>query len=111
MYKVKKTRRSTIRSVDRVEGERLIDKVARMMKAQEPITDGAPQIYTEKKDGVISAYNIRADRFDIAVEMMDTIHRGEVANRQAPSKPVDGEAEMKLEKGDGGTESIQASGD
>ena len=32
--------------------------------------DGAPIIYTERKDGVLPAYDIRTDRWEIAQEAM-----------------------------------------
>ena len=44
------------------EGERLEMKIKRMMANKEPIVDGAPEIFTEAKDGVLAAYNIRTDR-------------------------------------------------
>ena len=35
------------------------EKVRRIVNNNEPITDGAPIIFTEKKDGVLPEYNIR----------------------------------------------------
>lgn len=34
-----------------------------------------PTIYTEKKDGVRPEYDIRTDRFEIAIEAMDKINQ------------------------------------
>ena len=62
-----------IQSVEIQEGETIETKVARITQNKEPITDSAPIIFTEKKDGVLPAYNIRTDRFDIALEAMDKI--------------------------------------
>ena len=35
------------------EGETIETKVARIVQNKEPITDGAPMIYTEKEQGVL----------------------------------------------------------
>lgn len=44
-----------------------------------------PTIYTEKKDGVRPEYDIRTDRFEVAVEAMDKINQS-TANQIAKSK-------------------------
>jgi hypothetical protein len=54
-----------------IEGERIEDKVARLFEENQPINDGAPLIYTERKYGVLPAYDIRTDRFAIAQEAME----------------------------------------
>ena len=53
-----------------VEGERLELKIDRMTQNNEPIGDSAPLIYTPRKDGVIAAYDIRTDKWDIALNAM-----------------------------------------
>lgn len=62
-----------------IEGESIEQKVARIVQNKEPIKDGAPEIYTDRKDGVLPAYNIRTDRWDVALMAMDTIHKAEAA--------------------------------
>lgn len=37
------------------------------------ITETSPTIYTERKDGVMPEYNIRADKWDIAMEAMNKV--------------------------------------
>lgn len=54
-----------------IEGERIEEKVARLFEENQPINDGAPLIYTERKYGVLPAYDIRTDRFAIAQEAME----------------------------------------
>lgn len=85
------------------EGEPMEQKVRRILNNKEPITDGAPMIYTDKKDGVLAGYDIRTDRFEVAAEAMDKIHRSTLAKR-------DEAGVIKLEptkdKKDGGAESI-----
>lgn len=88
-----------IQSVEIQEGETIENKVARITQNKEPITDGAPIIFTEKKDGVLPAYNIRTDRFDIALEAMDKIGRSKAKKENAP-KPEDfGKVPNKTEGG------------
>lgn len=61
------------------EGESIEKKITRIVDNNEPVTDGAPLIYTEKKDGVVQGYNIRADKWDIAIEAMDAVNKTKVA--------------------------------
>lgn len=44
-----------------------------------------PTIYTEKKDGVLPEYDIRTDRFEVAIEAMDKINQSAV-NQIAKNK-------------------------
>lgn len=44
-----------------------------------------PTIYTEKKDGVQPEFDIRTDRFEIAIEAIDKINQS-AANQIAKSK-------------------------
>ena len=61
------------------EGETIEQKINRVVNNKEPITDGAPIIYTERKAGVQPAYNIRTDRFEIAIEAMDKVAKTNLA--------------------------------
>lgn len=54
-----------------------------------------PTIYTEKKDGVLPEYDIRTDRFEVAIDAIDKINQS-VANQAAKSK---GETEAVKEFG------------
>lgn len=44
-----------------------------------------PTIYTEKKDGVLPEYDIRTDRFEVAIDAIDKINQS-VANQVAKNK-------------------------
>lgn len=44
-----------------------------------------PTIYTEKKDGVRPEYDIRTDRFEVAIDAIDKINQS-VANQVVKSK-------------------------
>ena len=79
-------RKSQLESVEIVEGEPIELKIERITNNKEPITDGAPEIFTERKDGVISAYNIRTDRWEVAAEAMDKVSGSIQAKRDAKGK-------------------------
>ena len=77
-----------LKSIEIYEGESIETKCARILQNKEPITDTAPTIYTAKEDGVLPAYNIRTDRFDIAMDAYDKITRSSAKKEQAV-KPED----------------------
>lgn len=64
------------------EGERLECKIERMTENNEPIGETAPLIYTPRKDGVIAAYDVRTDKWDIALDAMNKVNktRGQIVN-------------------------------
>lgn len=65
--------------LEHLEGEPIEDKIRRILDENEPITDGAPIIYTDKKDGVRPEFNIRADKWDIAIQAMDKVSNYEAS--------------------------------
>lgn len=87
-----------------VEGERLELKIDRMTQNNEPIGDSAPLIYTPRKDGVIAAYDIRTDKWDIALDAMEKVNqtRGRISDlggmREA-KKSIDEEAKKAVANG------------
>lgn len=68
-------------------GETIEQKVRRIVNNKEPITDGAPLVYTDRKDGVQPAYDIRTDRWEIAVDAMDTVNKSIKAKREERHNP------------------------
>ena len=74
---------SNFKPVDLIEGETIEDKCKRLVETKEPIKDGAPILYTERKDGVLPAYDIRTDRWAIAQEAMDKNRKAIDAKRKA----------------------------
>lgn len=56
------------------EGENIMTKVRRILDENEPLTDGAPLIYTPKEDGVKPEYDIRTDKWQIAINAMDRVN-------------------------------------
>lgn len=82
LYKKTKIESGTLRVDTAEEGEMIEEKIGRILKNNEPITDGAPIVYTERKDGVRPEYDIRTDRFELAIEAMDKNTKGNIAKRQ-----------------------------
>lgn len=111
MYRRNELETTTIRSNTSYVGETIEDKIKRITNNKEPISDGAPLIYQERKDGVQPEYNIRTDRFEIAIEAMDKVAKAYAAKREERHKPKDlGEEankNMKKEEKNGGPEPIQ----
>ena len=68
------------------EGETIETKVARIVQNKEPITDGAPMLYTEKEQGVLPEYDIRTDKWEIAQNAMDVVHATNIAKSKELSK-------------------------
>lgn len=90
-----------LESVELYEGDSLEEKVEKILENKEPITDGAPLIFTERKNGVMAGFNIRTDRFDIAIEGMDKVNMAKQAMRETKAK----EMEAVPDKIEGGTPS------
>lgn len=81
-----KTRYLMIGNSKGSEGETIETKVARIVQNKEPITDGAPMIYTEKEQGVLPEYDIRTDKWEIAQNAMDVVHATNIAKSKELSK-------------------------
>ena len=81
MYRTNIPENTTIEYNDTYEGETIETRVARMIYNNEPILDGSPLIYTDRRKGVIAETNIRTDRFEVAIENMDKLHTDKLAKR------------------------------
>lgn len=78
---ISKHTRGTILRKSETEGETIEQKMARIITNNEPITDGAPIIYMERKDGIIPDYDVRTDRWDHAITAMDVNTKTKLAQR------------------------------
>lgn len=56
------------------------------MNNKEPIKDGAPLIYTDRKDGVQPAYDPRTDKWEIAADATTKIAKSFTARREERHK-------------------------
>lgn len=107
MYKPNKADKTTIKQNKSYEGETIEAKVRRIINNKEKITDGATQVYTDRKEGVLRETNIRTDRFDVALEATDNLTRSYRAKREEKHKPT---PEQGKESPTGGGEPLQATG-
>ena len=87
-------------------GETIEAKVRRITENNEPITDGAPIIYTNRDDGVLPAYNIRTDRWDIAQQAMDAVNQANLAKSKNYGK-IEQQEQNALESKEVGDTSSQ----
>lgn len=86
-------------------GETIENKIERMMNNNEPIGDIADIIYTERKDGVLPEYDIRTDKWDLAIDAMNQAHKQDYKKRADRLKEADNKpAETTLE---GGEETVE----
>lgn len=90
------------------DGESIEAKVKRITENNEPITDGAPIIYTNRDDGVLPAYNIRTDRWDVAQQAMDAVNQANLAKSKNYGK-IEKEDKNALDSTDMSNESSQSS--
>lgn len=72
---------TTIEVYDAAEGETIEQKIERLQETNDGIEDGAPLIYTEKAEGVIAAYDIRSDKWDIAMEARAMFNKENVTKK------------------------------
>lgn len=68
-------------------GETLIKKIQRILDENEPLTDGAPMIYTPKQAGVRDDCNIRADKWALAMDAMDRVNNYKLNEYLKKEKP------------------------
>ena len=61
------------------EGEAIEAKVRRLMETGEPIKDGAPLVFQERKEGVRPEFDIRSDKWEIAEGAMNMVAKAETA--------------------------------
>lgn len=81
---------TSLGNIKLAEGESIETRVRKMVESGEPITDTAPLIYTEKKDGIISDYDIRSDKFDVALEALDTLGKTSIAKNNQIAEEAKG---------------------
>lgn len=87
MYRKYRPSETTIDLNQCLEGETIEQKIRRVTNNKEPITDGAPIIFTQRKDGVKPEYDIRTDRFELAVDATDRMTKNHLAKREERHNP------------------------
>lgn len=76
---------------DLYEGERLIHKLQKATEGKNGLEETWPLTYTNKSDGVLPAYDIRTDRWEIAQDGMDKLYQAEaakLAKKQSPDSEM-----------------------
>lgn len=101
MYRTPLNEKTSIKLNKSLEGETIEQKIERITNNKEPIKDGAPLIYTDRNEGVKAGYNIRTDRFEVALDAIDYITKSNTAKRDAKAK-------MEVVKDSGESTSVQA---
>lgn len=82
MYRKNTIKITTLKHNKAYEGETLEVKIQRLVSNKEPLTEGVDLVYTERKEGVQAAYDIRTDRWEVAVEAMDKITQQKYLKRE-----------------------------
>lgn len=82
MYNKQKPNKTTLVVNKSKEGEFIEAKVRRILNNKEPIKDGAPRVFTERKDGVKPEYDIRADKWEAAVDVTTQISNSHSNKRE-----------------------------
>lgn len=88
-------------SVETYQGECIEKKVQRIVNESEPIEDGAPIIFQERADGVKPEFNIRTDRWEVAIDAMDKVSAEELSKytmtQEKPGEGIEAKKEQKVE--------------
>lgn len=105
MYKINTPTNTSLKINTSEQGETIEQKVQRITNNKEPITDGAPAIYTDRKDGVKPEYNIKTDRFEIAIDTIDKAAKTHITKRTEAPLPKPAEP---IAVPDGGPKPAQA---
>lgn len=82
MYKKPIFAKTSIIRTESTEGETIEMKMDRIVNQREPLTDGAPLIYTDLDEGVNPVYDVRTDRMEQALLAKDKPTRNELAKRK-----------------------------
>lgn len=78
-----KYKKTQIEVTPKDKGESIEEMLRRLTANKEPIPQNVPPIYTPKAEGLIPDYDIRADRFDVAIEARDKYARSKIAESAA----------------------------
>ena len=78
------TNGTQLRGETYTECETIEQKVERLTTTNEPINDSdITMIYTDRKDGVLPEYNVRTDKWEVAITGMDSVHKAYIEKRKA----------------------------
>lgn len=72
---------ATEAKVDIYQADYLEQKIEKLISNKEPIGKDVPLRYTERKEGIVKDYDIRTDRFEVARDAMEKVHKTKIAKR------------------------------
>lgn len=82
MYKYKIKFSTQIKCNDTTEAISIEEQMRQVTASNEPIENTSALIYTERGDGVLPGYDIRTDRFEVAIDAADRITAAIEAQRE-----------------------------
>lgn len=86
MYKPNRYRRTSIQTKELDQGIHLERAIERKINNQEPIGSEVATMYPEKKLGVLPSTNIKTDRFEVALDGVDTVQKSYQARSESKPK-------------------------
>ena len=101
-YKTPRMAKTLVNGVAKDYGETIEQKVERVVNNGEPIEDGAPNVYTERKHGVMAEHDIRTDRWEVATDAMDAVQKSTKAQREKKGITKDDVVKDEVESKDQG---------
>lgn len=107
MYKKPIFNRTSIRATNNEIGTHIHEKVKAIIEQGDNMQE-APLIYTDKADGVMAGYNIRTDKWEIAIDAMDKINKVRFAKGEEKRGKI---VEMKTDETGNKSEDKGESGD
>lgn len=78
MYKPKVKERRLLKVNHTYVAESMVMKIRKMLANKEPIEEEIETVYTNKKDGVMPAFDIRTDRWEVAQEAAGKMYNAEL---------------------------------
>lgn len=81
MYAKPKYHSTKVERNQSVQGEPMHIKIERMMTNGDKSDETVELIFTERNEGVLNGYNIRTDRFDIALDALSVAEKSTQARR------------------------------
>lgn len=82
MYRKQPMQSQKLKMSESTTGEMLEIKIARLMSNKETPDQTVPLIYTERSEGIQPAYDIRTDKWDIALDGMAKVAQTHVMRRE-----------------------------
>ena len=79
------------------EAKSLEAELRKVMEEKSPITSISPEIFTERKEGVMPEYDIRTDKWEVAEKAMEKVSQTQIAARKKADKTED-KLDVKTDK-------------